>query len=433
MRWRRHGSGADHDCTLVCNSSAHAVTSDSAGTVPVMSATPDYLWQALETQADDMFALYQLAQLLAEGTDLDELVGLALPQMVRVSDSAYAALFLQLGPERRLQLAGKIGPDFEVEDEGTGAGLQFDSAEAAMVWFRGDCGLEAADCLQLSLDVGRDLPGVLALAAPSRGGFGSHEHHLIATMAREVARVLHLALTRADLERRRRQVEQMQADFVTAVSHELRTPLALAQASVDSLTHLDLTPDQHRRSVEDIGRAVSQLSRIVDTILSFSRIEDGQWAVHLERVDLAAVVDRVIAELDAAHRCRLAVTVPHLEVLADADRLAQALSNLLSNALKYSPPAFPVRLRAHPFPQRRLVSLSVRDWGEGIPLEDQPFLFTRFFRARDVRESSHTGTGLGLYMAKRLIESQGGAIRLRSWPRKGTRVDVCLPTTGVMW
>jgi signal transduction histidine kinase len=223
----------------------------------------------------------------------------------------------------------------------------------------------------------------------------------------------------------------MQADFVTAVSHELRTPLALAQASVDSLTHLELTPDQHRRSVEDIGRAVSQLTRIVDTILSFSRVEDGQWMVHLEPVNLIAVVERVIAELDTADRSRLAVNVPHVEVQADADRLAQALSNLLSNALKYSPPMSPVRLRARPFPQRGLVWLSVRDWGKGIPLEDQPLLFTKFFRACNVRESAQMGTGLGLYMAKRLIESQGGTILLHSRLGKGTKVRVCLPAAEV--
>jgi signal transduction histidine kinase len=395
-----------------------------------VNGTPDHLWQALETQADDMFALYQLAQLLAEATDLAELVGLALPQLVRVSDSAYAALFLQLGSEPRLDLIVRIGQDFETAGDSDKA-QRFDDESSAMAWFRNDCGLDEKGCLYFSLDVGRDIPGLLALAAPSREGFSSHQHHLIATMAREVARILGLALTREDLERRRRQVEQMQADFVTAVSHELRTPLALAQASVDSLSHLQLTLDQRSRFIADIDRSVGQLTRIVDTILSFSRVENGQWSIQMQDIDLAVVLEQVMGELGVAERNRLITDVPHVQVQADPDRLVQALNNLVCNALKYSPLDSPIRVRARCSRQGRLVWLSVRDRGQGIPLEDQPFLFTKFFRARNVRESLQTGTGLGLYMAKRLIESQGGVIHLRSKQGQGTLVRVCLSSTGM--
>jgi signal transduction histidine kinase len=389
--------------------------------------TPDYLWRVLEAQADDMFALYQLAQLLTEAIDLDELAQLALPQLVRVSDSAYAALFLPVGSERQLELLAWIGPDFENEGDWMEDRPQFEASEAALAWFQEACGLNADGCLCLPLDVGRALPGILALAALSRDGFSHHQQHLIATMAREVARVLQLALARSDLERQHRQVEQMQADFVAAVSHELRTPLALTQASLDSLAHLKLTPEQQRRCIEDLTRSTVQLTRIVDTILNFSRIEEGCWTIQRQRTDLAEIVEQAGRECGPAARSRLQLDVPHIEVLAEPERLVQIVVNLCTNALKYSPEESPVRVRGRASPAHKVAWLEVRDWGQGVPLDDQPYLFQKFFRARNVRESSSTGTGLGLYVTKKLVEAHGGTIRLRSRLGRGTAVRVCLP------
>ena len=389
--------------------------------------TPSYLWQVMEAQADHMFALYQLAQLLAEATDLDEMAHLALLQLVRVCDSHYAALFLQLGPERREDLVAWIRPDFEQAGHRADDALHCADTQAAIGWFEAACGVSARDCLSLPLDVGRELPGLLLVAAPSREGFTSHQQRLIATMAREMARALQLALVRSDLQRQQQQIEQMQADFVAAVSHELRTPLALTQAGVDSLRHLKLTPEQQRRFIEDIGESTMQLTRIVDSILEFSRIEDGHWSAQVQRTDLAEVVARAAYECGPAARARLIVEVPHVEVLADPERLAQVIGNVLTNALKYSPQDSHVRVRGHSWPVHGVAWVEVRDWGQGVPVEDQPYLFQKFFRARNVRESALAGTGLGLYMAKKLVEAQGGAIRLRSRPGRGTAVRVCLP------
>jgi signal transduction histidine kinase len=242
-----------------------------------------------------------------------------------------------------------------------------------------------------------------------------------------VARVLQLALARADLERQHRQIEQMQADFVAAVSHELRTPLALAQASLDSLTHLKLTPEQQCRCIEDLNRSTVQLTRLVDTILTFSRIEEGGWTIQRQPTDLAAAVEQAARECGPAARSRLQLDVPRIAVLADPERLVQIVVNLCTNALKYSAPDSPVRVRARASPVHRVAWLEVRDRGQGVPLDDQPYLFQKFFRARNVRESSATGTGLGLYITKKLVEAHGGTIRLRSRSGHGTVVRVCLP------
>jgi signal transduction histidine kinase len=246
-------------------------------------------------------------------------------------------------------------------------------------------------------------------------------------MAREVARVLQLALARSDLERQHRQIEQMQADFVATVSHELRTPLAVTQASLDSLTHLKLTPEQQQRCIEDLTRSTAQLSRIVDTILNFSRIEEGCWTIRRQRIDLADVVERAARECGPAARTRLQLEVPQVEVLADPERLVQIVVNLCTNALKYSAQDSPVRVRGRASRLHQVAWLEVRDRGQGIPLDDQPYLFHKFFRAGNVRESPSTGTGLGLYITKKLVEAHGGTIRLRSRLGRGTAVRVCLP------
>ena len=389
--------------------------------------TPDYLWQMLEAQADDMFALYQLAQLLSEAHDVDELVHLALPQLVRVSDSAYAAMFLQIGSELQLDLLAWIGPDPEDEDHRIADGPRFAEGQAAFAWFQTACGLPAQDCLCLPLNVGRELPGILALAAPSRNGFGPHQQHLIATMAREVARVLQLALSRADLERQHRRVEQMQADFVAAVSHDLRTPLALAQASLDSLTHLSLTPEQQRRCIEDLARSTTQLTRVVDTILTFSQLDEGYWTSQRQRTDLADIVAQAGRECGPAAHPRLQLDVPHIEVFADPRQLVEVTVNLCTNALKYSTEESPVRVRGRASPGHGVAWLEVRDWGQGVPIEDQPYLFQKFFRAQNARACSSGGSGLGLYITKKLVEAHGGTIRLRSRVGRGTAVRVCLP------
>ena len=179
------------------------------------------------------------------------------------------------------------------------------------------------------------------------------------------------------------------------MSHELRTPLALAQASVDSLTHLQLSPEQQRDSIEDIERATAQLTRIVDAILDFSRVEEGRWELYLREVDLETVVRRAVHESNSAAEARVVVEIPAITVRADQERLLQVVSNILQNALKYSAPDSPVRVRARRLASRGVACLDIRDWGQGIPLEDQPYLFTKFFRAGNARASAVAGTGLG--------------------------------------
>jgi signal transduction histidine kinase len=334
---------------------------------------------------------------------------------------------LQCTPESEQEVVAWIGPDVDSEAVGTADRPHFSDNSKALEWFCAVCGLTDRDCLVVPLDVGRSIPALIALGAPSRDGFTHHQQHLIGTMGREVARFLQLALAHIDLEEQRRQVEQLRSDFVATVSHELRTPLALIQASVDSLTHLSLADDQKDRCIEDIGESTRRLAHIVDTVLTLSRVEAGDWAVQVTAADLAAIVARASRECGPEAQMRLEVDVPPIDVLIDPERMVQVVSNLVTNALKYSADRSPIRVRARAWLTHGFAWLEVRDWGQGIPEEDRPHLFERFFRASNVRQSPLAGTGLGLYISKRLVEAQGGSIRLWSRSGEGTAIRICLP------
>jgi signal transduction histidine kinase len=155
-------------------------------------------------------------------------------------------------------------------------------------------------------------------------------------------------------------------------------------------------------------------------------VEDGHWAVRRRRTDLAEIVREAARECGSEAR-RLHLDVPSLAVNADPDQLVEVVLNLCTNALKYSSQESPVLVRGRAGPAGDVARLVVCDRGHGIPADDQPQLFQKFFRARNVRESSATGTGLGLYITKKLVEAQGGTIRLRSRVGHGTVVRVSVP------
>lgn len=459
--------------------------------IPGEMTAADHLWQVLQAQADDMFALYQLAQLLSQSAEVDEIAQLALPELVRVSDGSHAAMFLP-AVDGKLDLIAFIGPDVS-DAEQLESMLEFADDEAALAWFQAASGLDVPPaggdrailrggvastaahdgrqpslhavpgCLTLPLVLGIERAGLVVLSAPSRDGFSRHEQHLLGTMAREVERALQLAMAHSELRYRQQQVERMKTDFVAAVSHDLRTPLALIQASVDSLTHLPVTAEQRNRFISDIGQAAAQLTHQVDTILRFSALEEGHPNMQMQPVDLAECVARTVRQWGPTQQ-RITFRVPPILVEADPGALQQVITNIIANALKYSPEDAPVRIRGRAWqprtveessevtipasvdssslgptsaaiPERAarqfsarggIALLDIRDWGQGIPSEDLPFLFTKFFRASNARQSSRGGTGLGLHIAKRLIESQGGSIRLRSRLGRGTSVRICM-------
>src|SRR5574341_780759 len=239
-------------------------------------------------------------------------------------------------------------------------------------------------------------------------------------------RALRITGTNADVTARRA-VAEMKNVFLAAVSHELRTPLTSVVASLELLKEgaVGELPEEAKRFVEMAHANGERLSALINDVLDLERAESGRLQLKLEPLDCAQLLGEA-ASLDGAYAERFQVRLlveapPGLKVTADRKRLLQVLSNLISNAAKFSPKGSEIRLAAHG--DRERVVLSVSDYGPGIPEEFKPRLFGKFEQA----SHSKGGTGLGLAICKSLVERMGGRIWCESAPGKGASFRAELP------
>ncbi|BDG61820.1 HAMP domain-containing sensor histidine kinase [Caldinitratiruptor microaerophilus] len=234
-------------------------------------------------------------------------------------------------------------------------------------------------------------------------------------------------------------LDQMRRDFVANVSHELKTPLTTVKSYVETL--LDGAaedPELRTRFLGVVEAETDRMVRLVRDLLQLSQLDQGTLQLDLQPVSLPELVEGVLARLSPAwSRRRLAVEwewAPDLPLcLADRDRLEQVVLNIVANAVEFTPEGGSIRLWAGPDPggapgsPGSYVRLTVKDTGIGIPAEDLPRIFERFYRVDKARARTLGGTGLGLAIAKQIVEALGGDIRIASEVGKGTEVTVLLP------
>lgn len=248
-----------------------------------------------------------------------------------------------------------------------------------------------------------------------------------------------------------KELEKMKTDFVAMVSHELRTPLAMIKEAVSLLREgsgvkLEGTP---LRFLSIAQEEINRLNRMIDNLLEISRMEAVQIRLRIEPVRVNELIDRVIASLQAPIRTkRIAITkrLPEgiLTIHADEDRLMQVLANLLDNAIKFSPEGSSVIISAEfldsgsPLVQARNLPLSdryllvtVSDNGPGIPPDYQERIFHKFERVAQGAVPGPKGIGLGLAIAKNLVEMHGGRIWVKSEPGKGSEFSFLLPVQAI--
>ncbi len=243
---------------------------------------------------------------------------------------------------------------------------------------------------------------------------------------------------------RERAIERMRADFVANASHELRTPLASLIGFIETLRGpaADDLPAQ-RRFLAIMAEQAGRMNRLIDDLLSLSRIELVEHEAPADRVALAPLLERIVAGFEprlAARGARLAVSLaPDLPaVVGDADQLAQVAQNLLDNAMKYgtgADGAAELSLTAAPasggrWPTRPGVVLAVGDRGAGIPRAHLPRLTERFYRVDTGRSRAAGGTGLGLAIVKHIVNRHRGHLAIDSEEGAGTTVSVWLPAAG---
>jgi signal transduction histidine kinase len=226
--------------------------------------------------------------------------------------------------------------------------------------------------------------------------------------------------TLLEQNRRLQENERRKTELITIVSHELRTPLAGLLGFTTLLLERDFDAQTRRRYVTIVHDESRRLSALVDRFLDVGRIEDESFELQLAPVDLRQLLVEQ-AELMLAdstrHSSVLVFEEGPLTVMADRDRLAQVIGNLIGNAVKYSPEGGPVEVAV----SRRGDSLRVEivDHGIGIPQEDQAEVFTKFFRG-DAAARGIPGTGLGLAVAREIVEAHGGRIGFDSSPGSGS-------------
>jgi PAS domain S-box-containing protein len=224
-------------------------------------------------------------------------------------------------------------------------------------------------------------------------------------------------------------LEDLREGFVATVSHELRTPLALIRGYAESLLYLDLDPDQQRQYIERIDDATGRLAALVDQVLDITHLQADPLILERTATTFPSLVARLRGELDVAGSSdRLIVDLPADLPMLDVDvgRVGQVLSNLVGNARKYAPDG-PVVIGASV--DDEWLAVTVDDEGIGVPEAERGLVTEPFHRAWNVRESRIPGTGLGLFICRRLVEAHGGRLEILDRPdaRPGTRVRFTLP------
>jgi signal transduction histidine kinase len=218
-------------------------------------------------------------------------------------------------------------------------------------------------------------------------------------------------------------------EFVASVSHELRTPLTSIVGYVNILQERPDLPADVLAQLDVVARNTDRLNRLVADLLHTAQVDDGPMHVVRSETDLGAIVrDSVQAARPAAERAGVDIDVEapaSLIVMADPQRMAQVVDNLVSNAIKYTVAGGRVRVSVALEGNR--VELSVADTGIGISAADRDRLFTRFFRTRQAEERSIQGVGLGLSITKTIVESHGGRIEVQSELGQGSEFRVRLP------
>ena len=275
---------------------------------------------------------------------------------------------------------------------------------------------------------------------------GQYEHRVQVKGSDEIGRLAKSFNTMAEQVQRSRQMEK---DFVANVSHELKTPLTSIQGFAQAI--LDgAVPDLEgaRRAAQTIYDETARMARLVGDLLMLARLESGQIPMAQERIDLTELlprwVDRLRPRADASGETIVTVIDSVPPITGDAGRLEQVVTNLVENALKYNRPGGSVtvtvkadlmesvgkstliaRWKALKNPPPQWIRIAVADTGSGIPPQDLPRLFDRFYRGDKARAAG--GTGLGLSIAKEIVAAHGGTITVKSEPGRGSTFTIHLP------
>lgn len=224
--------------------------------------------------------------------------------------------------------------------------------------------------------------------------------------------------------------EKMRNDLIADISHELRTPLTSINGFIKGILDGIVEPKDYQEYMVLIHGETKRLIRLTSDLLDLAKIQSGGAKMQKEQIHVETFVEGVLSVLngsaDNKHLSVINKVPPGLYVFADPAAFKQVVINIISNAIKYTPEEGAIIVEA--VQHNNEVCLRVQDTGIGIPAEDLPFIFEKFYRSDKVRNADDKSTGLGLAIAKNLVELNGGSIRAESTEGKGTSLTVMLPS-----
>jgi two-component system phosphate regulon sensor histidine kinase PhoR len=226
------------------------------------------------------------------------------------------------------------------------------------------------------------------------------------------------------------ELQEMKTDVMTLVTHELRTPLTAIQGMSEVLSQFEVDDARRREMHLAINEEAKRLSLMINEYLDISKLESGAEPLRLTAVRIGALVERVLLLLDPVAAQRQIKIVRRLDpdmpgLLADTDLIAQALTNLIANAIKYSPVQTEIIIGGHA--DEEALTIDVTDQGYGIPAPSLARIFEKFYRVPRVEDADVPGTGLGLALVREIVELHGGLVTVKSEPGVGSTFSVRLP------
>ncbi|HEY0603626.1 MAG TPA: ATP-binding protein [Herpetosiphonaceae bacterium] len=281
-----------------------------------------------------------------------------------------------------------------------------------------------------------EILGGLFFGHSQPGVFTARAERIAVGLAAQTA----IAMDNARLYQQAQQAIRTRDEFLSLAAHELKTPITSILGYVQVLQRRvqqeSLASERNERALRTIAQQAKRLNQLIISLFDLSRLQIGQLAIERAAVDLRELVQRIVDEMQPTiERHSLIFRADHFEhapiVLGDPLRLEQVVQNLLHNAVKYSPDGGVIDVRVtrdgadgqHP----RHVCIEIADGGIGIPAESLPYVFRRFFRAKNVEQTQISGVGVGLYVAKEIVTLHGGTINVESTEGVGSTFHVCLP------
>jgi len=378
---------------------------------------------ALATQNDILTDLTSIARELFGALDASTLVDALLVGIARLTGAVgtlYAAR-----PEGGFAQADGLGPPTR---EAANADSFVEGAAPSPLCVVDDAAQRAAIGIRTRGSIAR----ILVVHAPRGRTLGSEDIFAIGLLAQYFAVAARNVELYLEVEARRAAVQELAAaksDLVTMLAHDFTGPLTTIVGFAELLAEDPAHSVETRSGLAAIVRSATRLAALAGDTLALSRLEQNEFDVDLEPVDIA----QLAREVARAHSGRREVVVVgsarRTVVLADGARLRQVLENLIGNAVKYSPDGAPV----HVFVRERAgeMRLTVRDRGIGIPTAERHAIFTRFSRASNARGMGISGSGFGLYLVKLLVERQGGRTWFTSRTGRGSCFSIALPLTSL--